>query len=208
MEFIELPTESLHEWETNQRLRAITEENFLKLKDKLTLKPQFKPLIVTPDGDGSYSVLAGNHRLKAYRELGVQKLWVSIVEFAEDERGWYAIKDGISTPERFQTKQDALLDWSLVDNEESAYYDRDMFVNEMDTYNLDWSTYSIDFNSPLSIPDELAKFGINEQTDEDTDATPDNPTYTVVIDCQNEIEQKEFFDKLQTLGIPARMNTK
>lgn len=39
-------------------------------------KEQYKPLLITEDG----TVLDGNMRLRAYRELGFKDIWVSVVK--------------------------------------------------------------------------------------------------------------------------------
>jgi hypothetical protein len=205
-----LPIEKLKTWEVNDRIRSLNIDDFEKLKDKLTLKPQFKPIIVTPDADGMYIVLGGNHRLKAYKELGVRSpLWVAVVEFKQDQQGlWFASMYGQDLPERFQTKEDAMLDWSMVDNEEFAYYDRAELVNEMGHHNLDWSQYAVSMEASLPIPDMLKKYGIEEIDEDDTDTTNEPKSYQVVIDCQNDIEQSEIMDKLESLNVKAKAVTR
>lgn len=141
MEFTTLPLSQLHQWEGN--LQTYGAADILLLKEKLEKKKQFKPLFVTPDDDGgTYSILAGNKRYVAYQQMGVEKVWVSIIEFFQKDDGlWYAKRDGEEETERYQTKEDGMQDWSLVDNEHYGNFDWDKFANVSHGYNLDWSKY-------------------------------------------------------------------
>ena len=81
----------LHEWDKNPR--SISSEDFTRLKDQIKKLGEYKPLIITPTG----TVLGGNMRLKAYRELGFKKVWVSIVHAeTEAEKVRYALSDNDS----------------------------------------------------------------------------------------------------------------
>lgn len=180
MEFITFPTDRLIEWDKNPR--SISPENFEQLKVKLFNKKQFKPLLVTPNDDNKFIVLAGNMRLKAYRDLGVKDLWVSILTFEEVENGeWKVILDGEEQKERFKTKDDAMMDWSISENERAGQYDMGELANVMGNYNLDWSQYTLDALSPKNIPDLLKEFGLVDDVIEDESPEVDN---------QNEPESK------------------
>jgi ParB-like chromosome segregation protein Spo0J len=63
-----VPLSKLVLWERNPR--DISPEAFKKLKNKIGELGVFKPLLAIPAADGKYSVIGGNQRLKAYRELG------------------------------------------------------------------------------------------------------------------------------------------
>lgn len=78
----------LHAWEKNPR--SIGKKELSKLVEQIRDLRQYKPLIVTPDG----TVLGGNMRLEAYKELGLKEVWVSIVEPKnEKEMFEYALSD-------------------------------------------------------------------------------------------------------------------
>lgn len=66
-----VPLEDLSFWEKNYR--GISDENLAKLKRKISEIGVFKPLLaiagVTP---GTYQIIAGNQRLKAYKALGYE----------------------------------------------------------------------------------------------------------------------------------------
>jgi len=75
-------------WKDNPRI--VSKENFERLKRQIQELGEYKPLIITPDG----TVLGGNMRLRAYRELGYKEAWVSVVEAkTEKEKLKYALSD-------------------------------------------------------------------------------------------------------------------
>jgi len=129
------PIGKLHEWEKNPR--SITARDFERLKKQISVLGQYKPLIITADG----TVLGGNMRLKAYRELGLENIWVSIVEAPDEAKK---------------------LEYSLSDNDRAGFYDGDLFSGLVDQYpNFNWGDFSIDLNVPLNISDLLAKFNFD-----------------------------------------------
>ena len=82
--------EELREWDKNPR--SISKENFERLKRQITKLGQYKPLLITNDG----TVLGGNMRLKAYRDLGIKDIWVSIVDApTEEKKIEYALSDNL-----------------------------------------------------------------------------------------------------------------
>jgi len=82
------PLDKLKLWKDNPRI--VSKENFERLKRQIQELGEYKPLIITPDG----TVLGGNMRLRAYRELGYKEAWVSVVEAkTEKEKLKYALSD-------------------------------------------------------------------------------------------------------------------
>lgn len=157
MEFITLPVSQLHEYTDNWE--KSTHADLILLEEKLQKKKQFKPLFVTPDDiPDSYTVLAGNKRLKIYKKLGVETVWVSILEFnVGDDNLWHVYRDGEPEMETFLTKEDAMKDWSLVDNERYGEPDFDEFANNAHSFNLDWSKYVMG-SKPKKISTRLNDF--------------------------------------------------
>src|SRR5581483_8163657 len=86
----------LKEYEKNPR--NITEEGMDRLKKQIQKLGQYKPLIVTPDG----IILGGNMRYKALKELGIEKVWVSIVKPKDENQ---------------------MLEYSFSDNDRAGFYD-------------------------------------------------------------------------------------
>jgi hypothetical protein len=175
-----IPTDRINEWEVNARSREISKEDYYLLREKLEKKSQYKPLIVTPastptDIDGmplvTYICLAGNHRLRAYKDMGVEEVWVTIITFVQKEDGlFYAERDGVLEKERYITLEDGMLDWALTDNEEFASYDKEFFANEASNYNLDWNKYLISDTPHVRLSTIMDKYkltGDEQQNDND-----------------------------------------
>lgn len=115
---------TLHEWKDNPR--NISPKDFERLKGQITKLGQYKPLLVTTEGE----VIGGNMRLKAYRELGIKDVWVSVVEPKDDNEK---------------------LEYALSDNDRAGYYDDDMLANLIPNYDIDWSQYAVDMKPPQDI---------------------------------------------------------
>jgi DNA (cytosine-5)-methyltransferase 1 len=114
----------LREWDKNPR--SIKEKDFERLKKQIQKLGQYKPLLVTPDGE----VIGGNMRLKAYQELGTERLWVSIVKPKNDSEK---------------------MEYALSDNDRVGFYDSDMLANLMPELDIDWSGYAVDLRPPLTL---------------------------------------------------------
>ena len=86
----ELPLERLRCWPENPR--TIRPERLEQLKLALTADPemlQARPLLALPDG----TVIAGNQRLRAARELGWQTIPVITVELDRERARLWALRD-------------------------------------------------------------------------------------------------------------------
>jgi DNA modification methylase len=117
----------LHEWDKNPR--SINKKDFERLKKQIVKLGQYKPLLITPDGE----VIGGNMRLKAYSSLGIEDIWVSIV-----------------TPKDEAEK----LEYALSDNDRAGYYDVDMIANMMPEYpEFNWGDYAVDLKEPQTLKD-------------------------------------------------------
>jgi DNA modification methylase len=87
--------DKLKNWDKNPR--SIDKKDYQRLKNQIQKLGQYKPLIITPDG----TVLGGNMRLRTYKDLGVEDIWVSIVK-----------------PE----SEAQMLEYALSDNDRAGYY--------------------------------------------------------------------------------------
>lgn len=114
----------LRNWEENPR--NINAKDFERLKGQIKKLGQYKPLLVTKDGE----VIGGNMRLRAYKELGITDIWVSIVEPKDENEK---------------------LEYALSDNDRAGYYDSDMLANLIPNYDIDWSQYAVDLKPPEDI---------------------------------------------------------
>lgn len=98
MQIERVPITELKIWEDNPR--DIEPDNLQALKERLTLKGQYKPLLINQNN----IVLGGNMRLRAMRELD-----------------WKAPVDVI----KVETKDEGEMLWfALVDNEQAGHYKR------------------------------------------------------------------------------------
>jgi len=161
----------LHEWDKNPR--SIEGKDFERLKRQIKKLGQYKPIIITPDG----TVLGGNMRLKAYKELGVTSVWVSIVE---------------------PKNEDQKLEYALSDNDRAGFYDPDLLANLMPNYTIDWTQYAVDLNAPMNIDDILRNLGGTPNVDDMWKEMPDygggsvKPAKTLYVHFQNLEDIPEF----------------
>jgi DNA modification methylase len=135
------PVNQLFNWDRNPR--AIKQDRFEELKKRIEKLGQFKPLIVTAEGE----VLGGNMQLRAMKELGVTDAWVSIV-----------------TPKSEAEK----IDIALTDNEEMGYYEDQALADLVAEYKdeLDLASYSVHLGQPQTLAELLDEFGDEVTEDE------------------------------------------
>src|SRR5690606_887797 len=112
----------LHLWEKNPR--GIMTKDFDRLKRQIQKLGQYKPLLITEDG----TVLGGNMRLRAYKDLGIEEIWVSVVK-AETEA--------------------EKLEYALSDNDRAGYWEEDKLAEMIiNTPELALHDYKIDLGEP------------------------------------------------------------
>jgi ParB-like chromosome segregation protein Spo0J len=91
MKIKRVPIEEVQIWEKNPRNIKITD--FERLKKQIKELGIYKPLIVCPE-NGGYTVLGGNMRLRALKELRAKEVDISIVHpKTEAEKIKYALSD-------------------------------------------------------------------------------------------------------------------
>jgi ParB-like chromosome segregation protein Spo0J len=116
-------------WEDNPRY--IKEADYNLLKQKIKRWGQFKPIIITPDN----IVIGGNMRLRAYRDLGIDKVWVSVV-----------------TPKSDAEK----LEIAMADNELAGRWQRDELAEMVSHYEeIDLGDYHLDLGGDPKTLEEL-----------------------------------------------------
>lgn len=126
------PLDKLHNWENNPR--TITKEGLERLKKQIQKHGQYKPLIITEDG----TVIGGNMRLRAMRELGIKEAWVSVVEAKTEEEK---------------------IEIALSDNDRVGRYDEDALANLTGSFpEIEWADYSVDLKDPVNLQDLIDKF--------------------------------------------------
>mgnify|MGYP001617181139 CR=1 FL=1 len=131
----------LKNWEKNPR--AIKKEDFERLKKQIKELGQYKPLLITEDG----TVLGGNMRLQAYKELGLTDIWVSIVK-AETEA--------------------EKLKYALSDNDRAGYYVEQDLAELIQEWGLEigFEDYHVDLGQSSSLTDVLNQFAPDIEEDE------------------------------------------
>lgn len=142
----------LHEWEKNPR--SIKKTDFERLKSQIKELGLYKPFIITQDG----TVLGGNMRLKACRELGIEDVYVSVVNADTEEKR---------------------IKYALSDNDRAGAYD-DQILAELiaSIEGVDLGNYKVDLGQLTSIEDLLGMFGPEATEDEAPDVS-DDPAVSV-----------------------------
>ena len=123
----------LRNWDKNPR--AIKSDKFQELKNRIKKYGQFKPVITTIDGE----VIGGNMRLRAMKDLGIQDIWVSVVE-----------------PKTEAEK----IEIALADNEEMGYYQEDQLAELISSYKdeIKLESFSIHLGEGVNLEDLLNKY--------------------------------------------------
>jgi len=127
--------DNLYPWKDNPR--DITKDGFERLKRQIQSLGQYKPLLVTEDGE----IIGGNMRYRAYIELGIKNVWVSIVKPKDNKEK---------------------LAYSLSDNDRAGYYVKDELANIVSSYeDFEWRDYAVDIKEPITL-DNLIEPEIEE----------------------------------------------
>ncbi len=133
---------TLSEWEHNPR--TITKDGFERLKTQIKKLGQYKPILIDEKG----TVLGGNMRLKAYRELGMEEIWVSVV--------------------KADTEQEKI-EFALSDNDRAGKYEADMLADLTGSFpDIDWKQYSVDLDDPINLAEFMERFDTSKE-----DTAPD-----------------------------------
>ena len=133
---------TLFNWDKNPR--AIKKDKFEELKNRVKEEGQFKPLIITNDGE----VIGGNMRLRVYNELGIEDVWVSVVHPKNE-----AHKIRIA----------------LMDNEEMGYYEDQALAELIAQYKdeIDLTKYSVHLKPAQTLAEILQQFSPDEVVEDE-----------------------------------------
>lgn len=128
---------TLHNWEHNPR--SMTKDGLSRLIKQIKKLGVYKPLLITEDG----TVLGGNMRLQALRELGQRQVWVSVVKADTEEKK---------------------IEYALSDNDRAGKYEADQLANLIGNFpDVEWGDYSVDIESPLLIDDLIKTYSEGEK---------------------------------------------
>lgn len=93
------------------------------------------------------------------------------------------------------------IEYALSDNDRVGKYEGDQLADLIGNFpQVEWNDYAIDLEPPTLINDL-----INQHSEENEDEYKGQ--YQIVIECENEIEQKEHYDKLNSLGYKCKVLT-
>jgi ParB-like chromosome segregation protein Spo0J len=174
------PIDTLHNWASNPR--EISVEKFGDLKDSLKAEGQLIPLLVDVRPDHEGEVLGGNMTLRALRDLGIQQVWVEPRTPRDDAHAFeLAIKHNMAYG-TYNAQQVAELGQQYID--------------QLDLTKLDIP------GKAESVQDILDKISPPEDAPLEY-----HSQFQVVVECTNEIEQQEVYEKLQGLGLSCKVLT-
>lgn len=171
----------LHEWEKNKLARTITDTNFRRLKDSISIHGIDDTFKILPDG----TVLDGNNRLRALLDLmdggvaksssGKELAWVPVI-----------VVDAKTEADKWR--------YALERNGHYASWDPDGLNNFLPEFEeeLDLTLFNIEFREPKSIDQTLTEMEkaaeqVETEKKEAKEATEVNPnvTETKVAKCPN-----------------------
>jgi len=129
---------TLHNWQHNPR--SMTKDGLERLVRQIKKLGVYKPLLITEDG----TVLGGNMRLQALRELGQKDVWVSVVDAPTEEKK---------------------IEYALSDNDRAGKYEADQLANLIGNFpDVEWGDYTVDIKEPELVSDLMDRFS---EVDED-----------------------------------------
>lgn len=163
--------------------RQWTQDGVNKAKDSLERDPDFlddRPLLVVPH-DGAFVVYAGNMRLTAARELGVEALPCVTYE-----------------PESVEDR-DTIKRRAILDNGDFGAWDWDALANEWDDLPLgDWGVPAW----PEAKDDGASASGERPDLSDQLDYQ-----FRIEITCVSEAEQEKMYNELTERGFQCRILT-
>ena len=153
-------TKDLFRWDENPRL--VMREDFDRLKKILKKFGQFKPLLVTPEGE----VIGGNSRLEALKEQGVVDVWVSVME-----------------P---KTKAEKI-EIAIADNDMvGKYIEEDLASLLMETEGeIELKDYKIDMGKDINLSQVLESIGPSSNEDIFPDEVNEKHEKSKILNCPN-----------------------
>lgn len=134
-------TSELRLWDKNPR--SIKGADFERLKSQIKKLGQYKPLLINKDN----VVLGGNMRLRAYLDMGIDDVWVSVVDA--------------------QTEKE-MVEYALSDNDRAGYYDEEVLAElVLSVPDLDLLQFKVDLGDAIDLKVVIDKFGPTPEVVED-----------------------------------------
>lgn len=153
-----IPVDELKLWDRNPR--KIEKTDFERLKRQIIKFGQYKPLLVNQDN----VILGGNMRLRAYRELGIERAWISRVETKNEKE---------------------MLEYALSDNDRAGMYDEEILAElVLAAPDLEMEDFKVDMGKMTGLEALVDKFQPS-----DTDLDDGSRTRVVVCpECGHDFE--------------------
>ena len=144
MNVIKVPISDVQPWDKNPR--GIKTKDFERLKKQIADLGEYKPLVAFKK-NGKYVVLGGNMRLKAYQDMGVKEVSISIV-------------DAPTTAKQIK--------FALSDNDRAGYYEEDKLAELVYPHiaDLDLSEFKVDLGEAIDLKQVVEGAGPNLNNDE------------------------------------------
>ena len=138
--------------ENPHNARGIKTKDFERLKRQIKKHGIYKPLLVNEDG----LVIGGNMRLKAYQDLGITEVDVSIVSAKTEAE---------------------ILALGLSDNDRAGYYEEQALAELIQEYGIEigLDDYKVDLGQSLSLTDILNQFAPDIEEDEPPEVAEGEP---------------------------------
>lgn len=172
-------------WDQNPK--DIKEDDLADLKEQLELKGQFEPLLVTPNG----TIVGGNQRYKAMKELAWNLVWIVELDFKQDDQGLYRpLLDGEMQEARYETIEEGMMDYAIAHNSQYGFYVKTKFADAVAPLNINLKSLRIDVK--------------NVDADEYLKTRESKPKFNLIVPCDNEEEQKLLKEKLLSMGIQVK----
>jgi hypothetical protein len=149
-----VPISKVVPWDKNPR--GIKTKDFDRLKKQILKLGDYKPLIAYKE-NGHYVVLGGNMRIRAYKELGLQEVNVSVVDAPTEAKK---------------------IEYALSDNDRVGYYEEEALAELVYPHikDIDLSEFKVDIGEPIDLKQVVERYGpdIDDGADEvpEVDDTP------------------------------------
>ena len=158
MDIRKVPISKVVPWEKNPR--GIKAKDFERLKKQIKKLGVYKPLLAYEEKGGSYTILGGNMRLRAYRELGHKTVDLVVVDAKSQARR---------------------IEFAMSDNDRAGYYEEDKLAELVypEIANLDLSEFKVDLGEPIDLKQVVERYGpdIDDGAD-DVPEVDDTPAVT------------------------------
>jgi len=151
MDIKRVPIDSVACWDKNPR--NVKKPDFGRLVNQIRKLGVYKPLLCFEE-NGRYSVLGGNMRLRAYREIGLTEVDISIVD-APDEA--------------------TRIQYNLSDNDRIGMYIEDQLVELVYPHieEIELSDYKVDILEPFDVETMVKGVGPDTESGKYTATCPD-----------------------------------